>query len=54
LNTILLIGAAIAATAAITSLTLIRGRDFAAVPSAVPAVPGTEAGRPAVTEPVTT
>jgi hypothetical protein len=43
LNAILLIGAAIAAIAAITSLTLIRGRDFAAVPAA----PGTEADLPA-------
>jgi predicted MFS family arabinose efflux permease len=47
LNTILLIGAAIAAVAAITSLTLIRGRDFAAVPAA----PGPEAVRPAAAEP---
>jgi EmrB/QacA subfamily drug resistance transporter len=54
LDTILLIGAAIAAIAAITSLILIRGRDFAAVPAAVPAAPGTEAGRPAAAEPVTT
>jgi hypothetical protein len=51
LDTILLIGAAIAATAAITSLTLIRGRDFAAV---VPAPADTEAGRPDAAEPVTT
>jgi EmrB/QacA subfamily drug resistance transporter len=49
LNTILLIGAAIAAIAAITSLTLIRSRDFAPVPAA----PGTEASSPAA-EPVTT
>jgi MFS family permease len=49
LKTILLIGAAIAAIAAITSLTLIRSRDFAAVPAA----PGTEAGLPAA-EPATT
>jgi hypothetical protein len=49
LNAILLIGAAIAAIAAITSLTLIRGRDFAAVPAA----PGTEADLPAA-EPATT
>jgi len=49
LNQILLIGAAIAAIAAITSLTLIRSRDFAAVPAA----PGTEAGHPAATEPAT-
>ena len=40
LNTILLIGAAIAAIAAITSLTLIRGRDFAAEPAA----PGSDTG----------
>jgi hypothetical protein len=51
LDTILLIGAAIAATAAITSLALIRGRDFAAV---VPAAADTEAGRPDAAEPVTT
>jgi hypothetical protein len=44
LNTIPLIGAAIAA---ITSLTLIRGRDFAAVPAA----PGTEVGHQAAAEP---
>ena len=50
LNTILLIGAATAAIAAITSLTLIRGRDFAAVPAA----PGTEAGHPAAAAPATT
>lgn len=54
LDTILLIGAVIAAIAAITSLTLIRGRDFAAVPAAVPAAPGTEADRPAAAEPATT
>jgi EmrB/QacA subfamily drug resistance transporter len=47
LNTILLIGAAVAAIAAITSLTLIRGRDFAAVPAA----PGTEDGHQAAAEP---
>ena len=47
LNTILLIGAAVAA---VTSLTLIRGRDFAAIPAA----PETQAGYPASAEPVTT
>jgi EmrB/QacA subfamily drug resistance transporter len=50
LNTILLIGAAIAAIAAVASLTLIRGRDFAAVPAA----PGAEADRPVAAEPATT
>lgn len=50
LDTILLIGAAVAAIAAITSLTLIRGRDFAAVPAA----PDAAAGRPTATEPATT
>ena len=54
LNTILLIGAAIAAIAAITSLTLIRGRDFAAIPAEVPTAPGTEPIRPATAVPVTT
>jgi EmrB/QacA subfamily drug resistance transporter len=49
LNTILLIGAAVAAVAAVASLILIRGRDFAAEPAA----PGTEAGLPAA-EPATT
>ena len=42
LNTILLIGAVIAAIAAITSLTLIRGRDFAAVPAAPTPRPAAE------------
>jgi hypothetical protein len=49
LNTILLIGAAVAAVAAVASLILIRGRDFAAEPAA----PGTKAGLPAA-EPATT
>ena len=49
LNTILLIGAAIAAVAAATSLTLIRGHDFAAVPAA----PASEDARQAVAEPAT-
>src|SRR6266704_831626 len=47
LNEILLIGAA-AAVAAITSLTLIRGRDFAAEPAA----PGTDAAHLTVADPV--
>jgi hypothetical protein len=51
LDTILLIGAAIAAIAAITSLTLIRGRDFAAV---VPAAADTESDHLDAAEPVTT
>ena len=48
LNTILLIGAAVAAVAAVASLTLIRGRDFAAEPAA----PGTDAAHLTVAEPV--
>ena len=51
LNTILLIGAVIAAISAVTSLTLIRGRDFAAV---VPAAADTESGHLDAAEPVTT
>jgi MFS family permease len=49
LNTILLIGAAIAAAAAITSLTLIRGRDFAAHPAAPDSDTGTDAARDVMT-----
>ncbi len=48
LNTILLIGAAVAAVAAVASLTLIRGRDFAVEPAA----PGTDAAHLTVAEPV--
>jgi hypothetical protein len=48
LNTILLIGAAVAAVATVASLTLIRGRDFAAEPAA----PGTDAAHLTVAEPV--
>ena len=53
LNTILLIGAAIAAAAAITSLTLIRGRDFAAEPAAPGRDTDADCGQLTVAAPVT-
>jgi len=49
LNTILLIGAAVAAVAAVASLILIRGRDFAAEPAA----PDVVGARQAAAEPTT-
>jgi len=49
LNTILLIGAAIAAIAAVATLILIRGRDFAAEPAAPRAVAAQAVAEPATT-----